>query len=464
MIVRPTPFPEELDRSYLGRVMRLNGVSSEKDIVALMAIWAGVADKSRREISCVELLSKVAGIDLAEFVRQHTTLPLRRAITSYQADLPHGSEENRSMLWTSGMRQIGSASYFCRDCMLEDLGFHGQSYWRRMYQAPGLLWCPRHSIPLSYVEGKFAYLLPPSRFVDQSIVVDEAWAAEARENIHIQRYFEICIGLMDRDAPLAVRTVSGVLRERAAAAGFQTIGGKIKKPLISDEVFRIFGRRWLATVMPSLADKATGELLHQMDGVLWLKTSASSVSPYILASALLFESADEALNALQSSTDTESRRSTSKIDTDDAISAYIQARGQYSAAARLLSTNRQDIGIRLQKIGLPNLTERQNRSTLRAALAYYIDRLPISQSASAGNLSVDEMGELIRDASPELIQVLQVMRKPAGRGTGKKRAKQLTPEEARLADGPLATKFSHDPRRDGPASQSELTAAQKVAQ
>lgn len=464
MITRPSPFPEELDRSYLGRVMRANGVSSENDIVALMSVWAGVAGKSRRDVSCLELLSKVADVDLPSFVRQQTTLPFRRAITSYQPELPHGSEANRSMLWTTGMRQIGSASCFCAECVREDLDFHGQSYWRRRQQLPGSLWCQQHAVPLRYVEGKSAFLSPPSRFLDHSIAVDEIWAAEAYKNIHIQRYLEICSGLMDRGAPLEVKKVSGVLKEKASALGYQTCGGKVRRPLISDAVVKAFGRKWLATVLPSLADKPTGELLHQMDGVLWLKTSASSVSPYILASALLFESADEVLNAFQSSTSSERKRRSSKIETDDLINAYVQTRGDYSAAAKLLSARRQEVATKFQGVGLPNLVEKSNKNTLVAAHAFFIEKLPLSQSAARGMITVDAMGELFRDASPELVQALQKMSRPTGRGSGKKRAKQLTPEEARLADGPVAVKFSRDARREKRVPQIVETEVQNVAQ
>ncbi|MFA6179958.1 MAG: hypothetical protein WC696_10140, partial [Candidatus Methylopumilus sp.] len=86
MLIRPRPYPEELDRGYLGRVIRFNSVASEKEFTALASEWFRVADKSRREVSCLELLSKVAGLELQAFVAQHTTLPLRRGITSYQPE------------------------------------------------------------------------------------------------------------------------------------------------------------------------------------------------------------------------------------------------------------------------------------------------------------------------------------------------------------------------------------------
>ena len=468
MIVRPAPFPQEVDRGYLGRVMRLNGITSEKEAVALMSIWAGVAGKSKQEVSCLELLSKVAGMELPFFAQQHTTLPLRRAITSYHPELPHGSEKMPSMLWTTGMRLSRDEAYFCPQCVHEDLDFHGQSFWRRRLHIPGLLWCQQHAVPLRYVvEGKSAFLSPPSSYIEQSISVDEDWAEEAIQNKHIRNYVEICSGLMDRDVPLDVIKVAAILKEKASGLGFQTHGGVVKRPLLSDAVVTAFGKKWLGNVLAELADKETGLLLSQMDGVLYLNRSASSVSAYALACAMLYESADAALNALQAPVTFTKRirRRSSKNGSEDLINAYVQSRGNYSATAQLMSVSRSEAAAKLKAVGLPNLSESPNKNSFVAAYAFYVEELSLQQSVAKGKVSMEAMGDLIRSAGTELAPALRKMTRPTGRGSGKRRAKQLTPEEARLANGPMAIKFSQDARREKKrASQIEDTEVQNVAQ
>ena len=429
--------------------MRMNGVATEKDAVKLMCIWAGLAEKSRREVSCLELLSKVAGMELTQFVRQHSTLPLRRGITSYQPDLPHGSEVNRSMLWTTGMRLARTGTYCCEECIHEDQNIHGQSYWHREHQIPGLLWCPKHKTPLKYVDNESAFLRPPSEYLHNCQSVTETWANEALNNKAIQRYLKISFSLLESESPLDVKHVSPILKEIASALGFQVHNGTVKFPLLSDAVVNAFGRKWLAIVLPGLADKPEGKLLNQLDGVLYLTTSASSVSAYILACALLYKSADSALNALQSPQTIikKSRKRSSRIDRDELLSAYVQARGNYSTTALHISADKQAVIAMLRSTGLPNLIESAKQNSLRAAIAFFVEEQSLVQSAELGGISVEAMETLIRNSGYGLAHALREMQRPTGRGTGVRRAQQLTPGEASSTDGLLAVKFSPNNRR-----------------
>jgi hypothetical protein len=103
----------------------------------------------------------------------------------------------------------------------------------------------------------------------------------------MRAFLEISFALLKSEKPFSVRCVSSLLKTQNKAFGFQTHAGKVKAPLLSDAVTSQFGREWLGTVLPPLAKKQEGTILSQMDGVLYLKNSASSVTVYILALSLL---------------------------------------------------------------------------------------------------------------------------------------------------------------------------------
>lgn len=468
MLIRPAPFPDEIDRGYLGRVIRFNGAANEKEIDALMRAWGGVSDKSWREVSCLELLSKVAGMSVPEFAGQHTTLPFRRGITSYQPKLRHGCDSNRAMLWTSGMRLARTGAYFCEECAHADQRFHGQSYWRRELQIPGLLWCPKHSTPLMYLDDPLAFLRSPADSLSLCNTVPEDWAMDVMANKVIERYLEICFALLERSYPLDVKAVSTRLRIQASQRGFQTHGGPVKSPLLSDAVIEQCGRPWLATVMPALADKGQGTVSTKLDGVLYLKTSASSVISYALACAVLFDSADDAINSLLeacNSPRSDERPLNAVIDRDQLLSAYIQARGNYAEAARLLPGPSQAIARQLRSFGMPNLFETGNRSSLRAAVAFYIEERSLVESAALGGITLEVLGNMLRTSGCDFVRVLRDIHMPTGRGTGIRRPRQLTPAEASAIEGAVVFNYCPYPRpAQRKSAQTELKEDQRVLQ
>src|ERR1700744_3860409 len=104
MLVRPQPLPDELDRSYLGALMRFNGISNEHVALRLLTIRAGSVGAPQFNNSSMKLLSAVAGIDLPAFARNHSMLPLRRCVTSY--DIDHGSPRNLVVIYNCGIGVI----------------------------------------------------------------------------------------------------------------------------------------------------------------------------------------------------------------------------------------------------------------------------------------------------------------------------------------------------------------------
>lgn len=432
MLIRPLPFPDELDAGYAGYVMRLNGMRSMKDLDNLMREWAGCPGKSWREVSRLELISKVANLSVMDFVLRHTTLPLRRGITSYQADLPHGSDRNKEIWWSTAMREARTGAYFCENCVREDLDFHGRNYWRRSHQVPGLLSCPKHGIPLSFCRDSNAFQQAPSHWIGNCETVDAAWAREVVANETIARYLAICDGLLESTQPFSVNHVSAVLHQKGSSLGLQTYAGKVKAPLLSDKVIEQYGRQWLALVLPILADKPEKVALSKVDGVFYMKTSASSAFAYILACGVLFETAEEALNALAGPLPPRGgvrQRKKVNIDPDVLVSVYVGEMGNYAKVAKRLDVAFAIAANRLSSMGLPNMIETECKSTQKSLLAYLDEGCSLQQSAERGGVSQTELEEALRIMSAK--QMKAFPRFGTVRPKGSPRSYPLMPDEAK---------------------------------
>ena len=254
---------------------------------------------------------------------------------------------------------------------------------------------------------------------------------------------DIASGLMERTVPLDTKHVALEMRRQAASLGLQTNGGRVKKPLLSDLIRNSFPSRWLSTVFPELVNKDEGKILNQVDGVLYMRTSASSVWPYILAASVLYESADQALNGLFDAgevfADAPKRKTVqkSKIDIPELIAVYAECKGHHASVAQRLAIPLHQAVSLLNNAGLPNLVRiRTEIKRVHAAVdALYRLGKTFEESVAIGRLSSTEMEDLIRKSGPNLILALKVMAvRATPKGLGVKKSKALMPREIDVAE------------------------------
>lgn len=445
-IYRPFVLPDELDLSYLGRIMRINRFQTVKEAVSAMAGSVGLAHLSRRELSCLELLSLTSGMSLEAFAQKHSTIPLRRAITSAMPNLPHGSPTRRSLLYNFGMVAVRTGAYFCATCAHKDLSKHGCGYWRRSHQVPGQFWCQEHLTPLNYVENNDAFLSCTSSYQEGALAVPRDWAETASNNEFVLRYIDVVLGLIKRELPLDVKTVARALKKQATALGLNTVAAPVKnKLLLSDRIKDCFPSNWLANVVPSIVGKEAGKILNRVDGVLYMATSASSVWSYILAATVLYESAEDALKGLVSAQvdfaempRTRNCKQYVELDSNALSATYVECNGHHTLVAERLGLPLYRTRAVLRAAGLPDLTGDTSKvkNYKAASVAFHIQEKSFDESARVGGLTASEMSSLLRCSGVNFKTTLVAM---AGtrrvRGTGIKRTKGFMPQEAQVLFG-----------------------------
>jgi len=358
--IRPVILPDEIAHGYKGRILRLNGWRDEKEAMQALLEWSGYRGATRRQVPTVEILAKVAGVEVKQFVRDHTMIPLRRAVLPYAMDVPHGSTQQGSVLWTLALRDIRPGAYFCCRCVDEDHAFHGTPYWRREHQLPGLYWCTKHGCPLSHVESTNAFSSSPADFIGEHKLVDEHWIQVLQNSEPVQKFLTILSDLLASRQPMDEKIISRRARARATEMGLHTGRGLVHKRLLSDLLKSEYDEAWLDSVVPELADQPTGHYWHPVDGAALGKRAGVSAVVYALAFAVMYKSADDSTNAMlhaavAESTLRASRTALDQVDYGLLRQEYIAKNGSHTEVAVSAQVNRFAMTRRLAHFGLPAL-------------------------------------------------------------------------------------------------------------
>jgi hypothetical protein len=449
MLVQPAPLPEEMDRGYLGRIMRINGYRSPKELVEAMAGHFGESGRTRRELTTPELLSRMAGTTMEQFAQSHTTLPLRRGITSYFPEIAHGSEERKSLLYNSAMLRKCHAAFFCKDCVKEDVDFHGASYWRRDLQTPGQMWCPKHMQPLHFVSSADPLIASPALFMEVADQIPEEWVKPAIGNAHVLRFLELAAALYDRTAPLNVALIAPLLRDTGSAQGFKSNAASKQGTLISDRVKELFPEHWLSTVFYELVAKTPGVYLHQVDGVLYLRKAASSVTAYLLVLSVLFESTDQAINALVDACNGKvvlalrPRLAKRRVpEMDELLGRYAEAKGVHAEIARQLELPVHAVRKALCDLGLPSLPQCDVNSDVGAVAAlraYYLGKRSYTSCLEISGMTDARFDALMRQCGPKLAIALERMSPKTQIRPRARQAKGLLPHRGKTSAAATVT-------------------------
>lgn len=290
----PNPMPDELAVGLAGRLARLNGISSTKQLISLLR----QEHSNNKQTPAIWILASALSMDVHAFAAAHTLLPVRYPISAY-VGLPNEANAFKQRAFLMGMATVGSNIFFCTDCAKEQTLLSGFSYWKRQHQLEGLEWCLVHRLPLIKRLSSDAYVQPHTTTEVHTVnLISQVELAPELESEVLNQLFRIQLEWLSSSEPIALEAWSEVISRRCESLGLRR--GEVGHRTTASDVIRDrFPMSWLQRYIPEIVNKAPGQFLRKIDGACIDKhvTYPSLACAALLAA--LFDSAEQALKQLR---------------------------------------------------------------------------------------------------------------------------------------------------------------------
>ncbi|UCV08535.1 TniQ family protein [Dechloromonas denitrificans] len=287
MNILPTVMPDEFAPGYLGRIHILNLLGKpNQTLKALIDYFALQPSRIRR----IEALAFAAKTSTQLFVQNHTLIPANSAISENLGGVCHGHPKYGALFSHSWNHLQKSGVYFCPQCVDEQRGCLGFSYWQRLNQLRGVSWCSKHFCPLLGCPENSLTIATPN--VD--LATNAAPEIEPEEPYWpvVKRYSEIMHGFLRRGFRAGRSDVARTIRAVAARQAIY-MGTNNGCDLLSDIAVSQLPAWWLKELFPSIHTKQLGVPFLPFDNTLL--NDHAQPHAFALAMALLYRSSKKAL-------------------------------------------------------------------------------------------------------------------------------------------------------------------------
>lgn len=296
-MLKPTIQPEEILIGYLSRAASWNSANTRSGSLYLQTRRAY---EQWGRSSCenpIRLAADLSGFSVDQLCRKHSLMPL---FIPNSLD-PEFWGEHRLWLAT---RLLRYPLHFCPDCVIEDLDYHGFSYWRRDHQLMGAFWCLKHGSQLIPAKGAFNsyWCAPPSHYLhlDRPIIPDGIPQTVGQSRI--KTFLDLQSQILSSRIEVPLTKIISVCEQRARSLGFrlhmrQT--GMLFVDLLTDQ----FPEAWLRIVYPNYSHLPSGDMVRKITispkCTVFPRIDKFEKNILLVTIAALWESADEALYQLQ---------------------------------------------------------------------------------------------------------------------------------------------------------------------
>lgn len=281
-----TPLPDELARSHLIRLQRINSISTPSQ--ALKQLAFGQQHECDRDPVPARRLAKAAAVCPEQYVQRHTFMP-------YWMLRPR---ETRARLNNSILLSLAVPApvlSFCHECRTEDTRTFGFAYWRRKHQLAGASFCSEHHELLSRTRhGAPRTSSLPAEHRRQ--IAGSRLKLSSAQRDAVLRYQALGEGLLGRAAPISPnRTLlASWVRSRLGHEHLAPAAVHLQR-----HCFSVFGERWMQEGWGSTAKRncPTGVLNRLRSAVA--PSGESSTEVITLVATAVTNSAAEALRQLE---------------------------------------------------------------------------------------------------------------------------------------------------------------------
>jgi len=396
--VIPQCLPDEHARGYAGRIGQINGNLTRIELRQTASHW--IEGDQSTSIKEAIWLARISGIDPSNFVQNHTLVPFFHFVTSKCRDGGlHGSEASPESLNAS--LRIGRRSVqFCRRCINEDISNYGTSYWKREHLLPGRAWCSKHLYALARLEDIDIFSDSPAGANAKAIQNDEPWVERLKHQPIINRFLAIQDGVLDHQGALLQASVSRMLRDRALVLGFRGGRSDTKGSLLSQHLFQNVDHAWLRYTFPRSIDNTGDDYVGSIDSATRGDHDSCSPVAYVMAAAVFWDDANEALDALLSAERLDNPRQTRPRDqplTDvyDLEQAYADAKGSHYRVANNLGLPKASVASSLKKLGLPAMGDKPDQHLINA-MRMFGQGASLLAAATMNQVEVGVLENLVR--------------------------------------------------------------------
>jgi hypothetical protein len=411
----PEVMPSEIAQSYLARLKAINGYPSVRvTSKELRQKYSRIGD-GKSLVQLPYLLAGAIGKSPEEFCRLHTLLPFDRAVRGDFAELTHGSVLNPKIVQSHGMKLPEPAGRCCPRCVREDIEFWGYAYLRREHQLPGVVSCGKHEELLVWTDGTDALSRSPTQILDSPAPILHGLEPSITRHPVVSRYISIAENWLSGYRPIPLDKMIAVLQVRGEEVGVRR-SKKGQKRLISDLALDACPLEWLTLLAPKIKDKKPGVYQSPLDQLFNFQSAAFQSGYYALALALLFDTAEEALNRIEAELPKpvvqrrQARRMGDNFWTGNSFTnLYAKYRGNPRHISRSLDLNMGYVREVMKKNGFPSLCTYSD-DELRAFVSFAegATLLEACRRHGVGQTAVEELARLGSVRLAEAIRSLEV--------------------------------------------------------